>query len=744
MEITVSAAGQLRITPEEFELIKQKLGRTPNFNELCAFSGMWSEHCSYKNSIKWLKTLPRDGKKMLVKAGEENAGLMDIGDGYGVVFKIESHNHPSAIEPFQGAATGVGGIHRDIFTMGARPIAALNSLRFGNLNEAKTQHLLAGVVHGIGHYGNCFGVPTVGGEIYFEDCYHTNPLVNAMSVGVLKSGTTISATAKGIGNPVFFVGSATGKDGIGGASFASANITEESTEELPAVQVGDPFQEKKLLEACLEVIKTGAVVGMQDMGAAGIICSTSEMSAKGEVGMRIDLDKVPMRQKNMKAWELLLSESQERMLMVVEKGKEDAVLKVFDKWDLPCAEIGEVTGDGILRFYMHGQLEAELPAYDLVLGGGAPQYDREVAEPAYLKEVKKFDPNKIEVPDDLKAVAEKIVSIPNIASKRWIYVQYDSMVGTANTSTNQPSDAVITLAKPTKKALALTTDCNSRYVYADPYKGTMIAVAEAARNIVCSGGEPLGITNCLNFGNPYNPEVYYQFVEAIKGMGEACRKFDTPVTGGNVSFYNQGPEGAVYPTPTIGMVGLLDDINAKMTMSFRSEEDIIFLIGKSTSDINSSEYLHKVLGVEHSPAPHFDLDEEVALQRKLAELIRKKVIVSAHDVSEGGLFTTLIESSFPNNMGFDVVANDSNIRKDAYWFGESQSRVVVSVEADKLDLFKKAIADHPYEELGFVTAGPVQVDGMDWGHIGFWQQRYDTAIENLLAGHESEHALSTL
>ena len=744
MEITVSAAGQLRITPEEFELIKQKLGRTPNFNELCAFSGMWSEHCSYKNSIKWLKTLPRDGKKMLVKAGEENAGLMDIGDGYGVVFKIESHNHPSAIEPFQGAATGVGGIHRDIFTMGARPIAALNSLRFGNLNEAKTQHLLAGVVHGIGHYGNCFGVPTVGGEIYFEDCYHTNPLVNAMSVGVLKAGTTISATAKGIGNPVFFVGSATGKDGIGGASFASANITEESTEELPAVQVGDPFQEKKLLEACLEVIKTGAVVGMQDMGAAGIICSTSEMSAKGEVGMRIDLDKVPMRQKNMKAWELLLSESQERMLMVVEKGKEDAVLKVFDKWDLPCAEIGEVTGDGILRFYMHGQLEAELPAYELVLGGGAPQYDREIAEPAYLKEVKKFDSDKIEVPDDLKAVAEKIVSIPNIASKRWVYVQYDSMVGTANTSTNQPSDAAITLAKPTKKALALTTDCNSRYVYADPYKGAMIAVAEAARNIVCSGGEPLGITNCLNFGNPYNPEVYYQFVEAIKGMGDACRKFNTPVTGGNVSFYNQGPEGAVYPTPTIGMVGLLEDINAKMTLSFRNEEEIIFLIGKSTSDIHSSEYLHKVRGVEHSPAPYFELDEEVALQTKVAELIRKKVIVSAHDVSEGGLFVTLIECSFPNNMGFDVVANDSNIRKDAYWFGESQSRVVVSVEANKVDLFKKTIGGHPYEELGFVTAGPVQVDGMDWGHIGSWQEKYDTAIENLLAGQESEHALSTL
>src|SRR6478672_11262419 len=384
MDVTVKTAQQLRLTEEEFELIKKKLGRTPNFTELCAFSGMWSEHCSYKNSIKWLKTLPRDGGRMLVAAGEENAGLMDMGGGWGVVFKIESHNHPSAIEPFQGAATGVGGIQRDIFTMGARPIASLNSLRFGNIKDKKTQRLLSGVVKGIGHYGNCFGVPTVGGEIYFEECYHTNPLVNAMSVGIVKAGKTVSATAEGEGNPVFFVGSATGKDGIGGASFASANITEESTEELPAVQVGDPFQEKKLLEACLEVIETGAVVGMQDMGAAGIICSTSEMSAKGEVGMRIDLDKVPIRQKNMKAWELLLSESQERMLLVVAAGREAEVRAVFQKWDLESAVIGEVTDDGLLKFYMHGELEAEIPAQELVLGGGAPVYNREYREPAYF------------------------------------------------------------------------------------------------------------------------------------------------------------------------------------------------------------------------------------------------------------------------------------------------------------------------------------------------------------------------
>jgi phosphoribosylformylglycinamidine synthase len=744
MEVTVKTAQQLRLTEEEFELIKQKLGRTPNFNELCAFSGMWSEHCSYKNSIKWLKTLPRDGGRMLVAAGEENAGLMDIGDDLGVVFKIESHNHPSAIEPFQGAATGVGGIHRDIFTMGARPIAALNSLRFGNLKEAKTQHLLGGVVHGIGHYGNCFGVPTVGGEIYFEECYHTNPLVNAMSVGIVKAGETVSATAAGIGNPVFFVGSATGKDGIGGASFASADITADSAEDLPAVQVGDPFQEKKLLEACLEVIQTGAVVGMQDMGAAGIICSTAEMSAKGEVGMRIDLDKVPTRQQNMKTWELLLSESQERMLMVVEKGKEQLVLDVFEKWDLPCSEIGEVTGDGLLKFYMHGELEAEIPAYELVLGGGAPQYTREYVEPTYFEKIKSFNADAIPVPDNLKAVAEQLIQIPNIASKRVVYHQYDSMVGTGNTSTNAPTDAQVVHVKGTRKGLAVTTDCNSRYVFADPYKGAMIAVSEAARNIVCSGGEPLGVTNCLNFGNPYDPQVYFQFVHAIKGMGDACRKFNTPVTGGNVSFYNQSPDGPVYPTPTIGMVGLLENINDKMTLDFKAEGDVIFLVGKSTNDIASSEYLHKIHGVEFSPIPHFELEEEFTLQQKIAELISKKIIASAHDVSEGGLFTTLLESSFNNNLGFDVVADDATIRKDAYWFGEGQSRVIVSVKPEKVTLLRNALGSFPHTELGFVTNGSVEVDGMNWGIVLDWKEKYDTAIENLLAGHESEHALTAL
>ena len=743
MEITVKTAEQLRLTAEEFELIKKKLGRTPNFNELCAFSGMWSEHCSYKNSIKWLKTLPRDGGRMLVAAGEENAGLMDIGDGLGVVFKIESHNHPSAIEPFQGAATGVGGIHRDIFTMGARPIAALNSLRFGNLEEDKTQHLLSGVVHGIGHYGNCFGVPTVGGEIYFDQCYHTNPLVNAMSVGILKNGETVSAIALGKGNPVMFVGSATGKDGIGGASFASADITAESAQDLPAVQVGDPFQEKKLLEACLEVIQTGAVVGMQDMGAAGIICSTAEMSAKGKVGMRIDIDKVPTRQKDMKTWELLLSESQERMLLVATKGREEEVLKVFTKWDLPCSVIGEVTDDGNLDFYMNGELEASLPAYELVLGGGAPQYEREYKEPVYLAEINKFNPSSVKVPENLKAVAEKLIQLPSIASKRWIYNQYDSMVGTNNTSTNAPTDAPIVIIKGTKKALAITTDCNSRYVYADPYKGTMMAVSEAARNIVCSGGLPLGVTNCLNFGNPYDPEVYYQFVQAIKGMGEACRKFDTPVTGGNVSFYNQNPDGPVYPTPTIGMVGLLEDVDTRMTLDFKEEGNIIYVLGEITNDINSSQYLCKLCEVEYSPAPHFELESEFALQQTVASLIKKGLVLSAHDISEGGLFVTLCESGFNRELGFSVITT-GGIRKDASLFGEGQSRVVVSVALDKVKEFEASVKSIPFEKVGVVTSGEVVVDGDFWGTIDWWNEKYDTAIENYLLKEEAGAALNSI
>ncbi|MEO8416033.1 MAG: phosphoribosylformylglycinamidine synthase subunit PurL [Ginsengibacter sp.] len=729
MEITFETAEKLGLTKNEFEKIIQILGRTPNFTELSAYSVMWSEHCSYKNSIKWLKTLPREGSKLLVKAGEENAGLMDIGDGLGVVFKIESHNHPSAIEPFQGAATGVGGIHRDIFTMGARPVAALNSLRFGDLANEKTRHLLSGVVHGIGHYGNCFGVPTVGGEIYFEDCYHTNPLVNAMSAGIVRLGETVSATALGEGNPVFIAGSATGKDGMGGAAFASADITENSAEDLPAVQVGDPFQEKKLLEACLEVIATGAVVGMQDMGAAGIICSTAETSAKGGVGMNIHLEKVPTRQKNMKAWELLLSESQERMLLTVVKGRENEVVAIFEKWDLPCSQIGEVTTGEKLCFYMNDILEAEMPAESLVLGGGAPVYEREYKAPAYLEKIRGFDLNTIPVPVDIKAIAEKIIALPNIASKKWVYNQYDSMVGSANLNTNGPSDASVVAIKETEKALALTTDCNSRYVFANPYIGCMIAVSEAARNIICSGGTPLGVTNCLNFGNPYDPEVYYQFVESIKGMTAACNKFNTPVTGGNVSFYNQSPSGPVYPTPTIGMVGLLENAGNKMTLDFKTGGDLIYLLGNSQNDISCSEYLHKICGIEFSPAPYFSLDEEFRLHEAVSLLIKKKLIQSAHDVSEGGLFVTLAESAFQRSLGFNVSQPSSSIRKDAFWFGEAQGRVVVTVQPAAAEAFEKSL-NIPYEKLGMVTQGDIIADNENWGNIQVWGEKYDNAIGN--------------
>lgn len=732
MIATLEQAVKLGLREEEFEKIKQILGRTPNFTETAMYSVMWSEHCSYKNSITWLKTLPRDGAKLLVKAGEENAGLVDIGDGWGCVFKIESHNHPSAIEPFQGAATGVGGIHRDIFTMGARPIASLNSLRFGKVDNPKTKWLIKGVVKGIGHYGNCFGVPTVAGEVYYESCYQTNPLVNAMSVGVVRVGQTVSATSHGEGNPVFIVGAATGKDGIGGASFASADISENSAEQLPAVQVGDPFEEKKLLEACLEMIPTGALIGMQDMGAAGITCSTSEMSAKGEHGMVIHLDKVPTRQSNMKPWEMLLSESQERMLIVVKKGRESEVQAIFDKWDIHCVQIGEVTKDTNLKYYMNGELMADVPAESLVLGGGAPIYERQFTTPKYLDEINKFDINSIAQPGDLKEIAYQLIQLPNIASKRWIYEQYDSMVGTGNTQTNEASDAAIVRVHGSQKGLAMTTDCNSRYVFADPKKGAMIAVSEAARNIVCSGGVPVAITNCLNFGNPYNPEVYYQFVEAIKGMGEACRKFDTPVTGGNVSFYNQSEDGPVYPTPTIGMVGVLDNLDQKMSIGFKHAGDTIYMLGAAHNDINCSEYLHHIIGATHSPAPYFDLDEEYKLQQTVANLISMKLVKSAHDISEGGMFACLLESAMANGLGF-TIETGNDIRKDAALFGEAQSRVIVSVNTDLCALFEAELKGLPFTKLGTVNAQKeIMVDGDNWGYISDWKEAYDTALEKML------------
>jgi phosphoribosylformylglycinamidine synthase II len=730
----LDTAKNLGLLPEEFEKIKSILGRTPNFTEVSVFSVMWSEHCSYKNSIRWLKTLPKDGPHMLAKAGEENAGLVDIGEGLACCFKIESHNHPSALEPYQGAATGVGGINRDIFTMGARPIAQLNSLRFGDINSPKTQWLIKGVVKGIGDYGNAFGIPTVGGEVFFDECYNVNPLVNAMSVGIVKHGETISATSYGVGNPVFIVGSSTGKDGIAGAAFASKDLTEDSANDLPAVQVGDPFQEKLLLEATLEVIRTGAVIGMQDMGAAGITCSTSEMSAKGQHGMNIWLHKVPTRQAGMHPFEILLSESQERMLVVVEKGKEALVKQVFDKWDLNCEQIGEVTEGNRLKYYMHEELVADVPADVLVLGGGAPVYEREYKEPAYYAAAKTFTIDSVEEPKDLRPVMEHLAKHPNLASKRWIYNQYDSMVGTVNMSTNAPSDAAVVNIKGTKKALAMTVDCNSRYVNADPEAGCAIAVSEAARNIVCSGGVPSAVTNCLNFGNPYNPEVYWQFVGAIKGMSKACLKFQTPVTGGNVSFYNQSSyEGPVFPTPTIGMIGILEDKSHKTTLDFKQEGDVIYLIGESKNDIASSEYLYSFHKVKNTPAPYFDLDTEFNVQQAVSELIRAQVLQSAHDLSDGGLFLSLLESSMVNGLGFEITS-DPSVRKDAFLFGEAQSRVIVSVSADRVAQLEELLKQKPvaFRKLGLVKGSSVVVDGTDYGKIAGYAASFDTSIEGYL------------
>ncbi|MFZ9943732.1 MAG: phosphoribosylformylglycinamidine synthase subunit PurL [Bacteroidia bacterium] len=735
--VGVDTAKKLGLLPDEFDKICVILGRTPNFTELSIYSVMWSEHCSYKNSITWLKTLPREGPHMLAKAGEENAGLVDIGDGLACAFKIESHNHPSAIEPYQGAATGVGGINRDIFTMGARPVAQLNSLRFGNIDSDRTKWLMKGVVKGIGDYGNAFGIPTVGGEVFFDDCYNVNILVNAMSVGLVDAAKTVKAISYGVGNPVFIVGSATGKDGIHGATFASGDLHDDSHEDLPAVQVGDPFQEKLLLEATLELIDTGAVVGMQDMGAAGIICSTSEMSAKGEHGMEIYLDKVPTRQKNMEGWEILLSESQERMLVVVKKGEEQKVLDVFKKWDLNCTQIGEVTEGDRLRFHMHGTLIADVPAESLVLGGGAPVYKREFKEPTYYAQNSKFDINAIPVPTDLAAVAKHLAAHPNIASKHWVYNQYDSMVGTINMTTNRPSDASVVDVRGTRKGLAMSVDCNSRYVHADPKIGASIAVAEAARNISCSGGVPSAVTNCLNFGNPYNPEVYWQFVNAIQGMGDACRKFQTPVTGGNVSFYNQsqinGEEVPVFPTPTIGMIGILPDKNKLMTLDFKSAGSSLFLIGPSRNDISSSEYLYSFLGVKNSPAPHIDLDQELAVQSLVRDLITEGLIESAHDVSDGGLFVCLMESAIKGNIGFSI-ESDEEIRKDAFLFGESQSRVVVSVHQDMLDGFIELVLSSGVEftNLGEVGGKSLMVDGVSLGDIDEYQSLYVNSIANRL------------
>lgn len=689
--VDLKLALELGLTEEEFEKILAILGRIPSYTELGIFSVMWSEHCSYKNSILQLKTLPRSGGKLLVSAGEENAGLVDIGDGLAVAFKIESHNHPSAVEPYQGAATGVGGILRDIFTMGARPIAALNSLRFGKIDDVedlnistRSKFLFKNVVKGIGDYGNCFGVPTVSGEIYFEDCYQDNPLVNAMAVGIVKHNQTASATASGSGNPVFIVGSSTGKDGIHGATFASEEISEESEAKRPSVQVGDPFTEKLLLEATLEVIQSGALVGIQDMGAAGITCSSSEMSAKGKCGMEINLDLVPLRDADMSAYEIMLSESQERMLLVAIKGKENIVKDIFNKWDLNCVEIGKVIPEDRIRIFYKGKLEADIPADVLVLGGGAPVYKREQKEPEYLKVTSKFNKEDLKEPSDFNSIILELLSSPNIANKKWVYEQYDTQVRT-NTAIMPGGDASVVRIKGTKKGLAMKTDCNSKYTYLNPYKGAMIAVCESARNVVCTGAKPLAITNCLNFGNPYNPEMYYQFSECIKGMGEACRFLNTPVTGGNVSFYNLSRDYAVFPTPTIGMVGLIDDIDNMMTSYFKNSDDDIYILGEDKFELGGSEYSSRIHKTIKGDAPDISLETEKKLYDLLLELIENKIINSAHDISDGGLAIAAAECCIMNrNNQIGCTIDKSFItRKDFALFSESQSRIIIS--ADKIN-----------------------------------------------------------
>jgi len=695
------------LTEDEYQKVLSILGRTPSYTELGIYSVMWSEHCSYKNSIAQLKTLPRSGQRLLVGAGEENAGLVDIGDGLAVAFKIESHNHPSAVEPYQGAATGVGGIMRDIFTMGARPVAALNSLRFGSIDDPQTRHLLKGVVKGIGDYGNSFGVPTIAGEVFFDPCYQTNPLVNAMSVGIVEHGHVASAIAKGKGNVVMIVGSATGRDGIHGATFASEEISEASESKRPSVQVGDPFTEKLLLEATLEVIHAGLVVGIQDMGAAGITCSTTEMSAKGKSGMEINLDLVPTRETHMTAYEIMLSESQERMLIVATPENEKAIIDIFERWDLHCVTIGKVTEDGMVRVFHHGTLKAEVPAETCVLGGGAPVYIRESKEPEYLKTTRAYDMKSVSAPRNIVDSIEKLLQSPNIASKRWVYEQYDSMVRT-NTVILPGSDASVVRIKKSEKLLSAKTDCNSRYVYLNPRKGAAIAVAESGRNVVCTGGKPIAITNCLNFGNPYKPEVYWQFKEAIVGIGEACKAFETPVTGGNVSFYNESHQAAVFPTPTIGMLGIVESEKHVTTSFFKKAGDAIILLGTNRGDISGSEFLVQEYGLTVGDAPYFDLADEVRLQNCALELIQQGLVQSAHDISDGGLITALIESAIvgTHRFGFDVQLPLNGIPLYKILFGEEQSRIIISANPVHTEQIKTICAKHavPITHIGAVTA----------------------------------------
>lgn len=718
--ITPELIAKHGITSEEFERIKSILGREPNFTELGVFSVMWSEHCSYKNSKPELKKFPTTGDTVLVKAGEENAGVIDIGDGWAVAFKMESHNHPSAVEPFQGAATGVGGIIRDIFTMGARPVFSLNSLRFGPITgdspEARlSRRLFAGVVSGIAHYGNCIGIPTVGGEVYFDESYTGNPLVNVFCLGVLKHEQIARGAASGIGNPVFYVGAETGRDGLAGAAFASRDLTEESKQDRPAVQVGDPFREKLLLEACLELLASGCVAGIQDMGAAGLTCSTCETASRGGTGVEIDLALVPKREVGMTPYEILLSESQERMLVIVKKGQEQAVKDIFEKWDLPYALIGEVKDDGFMRVKENGRTVVEIPAR--ALADEAPIYHREVAP---KKAVPPLDVAALPVPD-VEKVLPALLAYPSIASKQWVWRQYDHMVR-LGASVLPGSDAAVFIVREAGKILAATSDCNAIYCRQDPREGARIAVAEAARNLACSGAVPLAVTDNLNFGNPHKPENFLQLREAVEGMAEACREFNTPVTGGNVSLYNESPAGSIDPTPTVGMVGIIEDAAHITTQAFKQAGDVIILVGDIGSELGASHYLKVLHNRKEGLPPALDYAREKAVQEAVRALIRMRLVQSAHDCAEGGLAVNLAESCFDSLLGAEIDFGATGLRPDELLFNESQSRIVISVRKANAAAVLALLEWRgvPARRLGSVTAGDVLAVAAD-GASFQWQ-----------------------
>ena len=728
--ITKDLVAQHNLTDDEYRKIVEILGREPNVTELGMFSVMWSEHCSYKSSRIHLRKLPTTGPRVVQGPGE-NAGAVDIGDGLCVVFKMESHNHPSFIEPYQGAATGVGGIMRDVFTMGARPIALLNSLRFGGLDTAKNRHLMKGVVAGIAGYGNCMGVPTVGGEVRFDDIYSLNPLVNAFCLGIAEKDKIFRGTAAGVGNPVIYFGSKTGRDGIHGATMASDSFDDESEQKRPTVQVGDPFQEKLLLEACLELMAHDLLVGIQDMGAAGLTSSSCEMASRAGNGIELDLTHVPRREPGMTPYELMLSESQERMLMVAKAGKEEDCLRICKKWDLDVAVVGRVTGDGILRVLDQGQVVAEIPAKALADDG--PRYERPYAPPAYQDMLSNLNYDAIPDVKDVTATLFALLESPTIASKRWVYEQYDHMVRT-NTIVRPGSDAAVVRIKGTNKAVAVTVDCNGRYCLLHPYEGARLAVAEAARNLVCSGAEPIGLTDCLNFGNPERPDIMWQFVLAIEGMKDACERFKVPIVSGNVSFYNETNGLSIYPTPMLGMVGLIERADQAMTQWFRQDGDAILLLGKTREDLGGSEYLKVLHHREQGSPPFLDLDSEKLVQDFVLRQIREGHVQSAHDCSDGGLAVALAECcmSGPDGArGAMVHLCLDALRRDALLFGETQSRVILSVKAELAEPVLNRAWDLgiPATKIGVVGGRRLVIDV----EKGRWSEgcRLDIPVEEL-------------